>query len=260
MTCQEIRSFLGAQADGELDLVRSLEIERHLRDCPACARTYGAIQELRMAVKTRLPYYRAPAELMWRVQAAVAEAGREASRPTAARTSWRLWSMALAAAIVLVFGLAWLILPLRRQQPDLLAQEVVASHIRSLMAGHLVDVPSSDQHTVKPWFQGRLDYAPPVPDLSRSGFTLVGGRLDYVAGHPVAALVYRYRGHTLNLFLWPPPAGSPGSEQSLTRDGYSVAHWNWSGMTCWAVTDADSTVLRAFVKEFQEHAAPTTAS
>jgi anti-sigma factor RsiW len=139
-----------------------------------------------------------------------------------------------------------------RQSPDdVLAQEVVASHVRSLMANHLTDVPSSDRHTVKPWFDGKLDYAPPVKDLSELGFRLIGGRLEYLAGKPVAALVYQHRNHFVNLYVWPANRQLETEVSITEKQGFSLFHWTSGGMTYWAISDLNDTELREFAQLFR---------
>ena len=130
---------------------------------------------------------------------------------------------------------------------NLLAQEVVSSHIRSMMLNHLVDVPSSDQHTVKPWFNGKLDFAPEVKDFADQGFPLAGGRLDYIDNRTVAALVYQRRKHSINLFIWPSP-GAPINPQQFSVNGYHIIHWTKSGASYWAVSDVNSTDLSEFAE------------
>jgi len=168
------------------------------------------------------------------------------------RRIWWPW-MSIAATAVLVAMVAWRIgLVASRPSPEeLMAQNVLASHVRSLMANHLTDVPSSDQHTVKPWFDGKLDFSPPVKDLSGNGFPLAGGRLDYLDNRPVAALVYQQRKHFINLFIWPSEVDA--RQKTLTRQGYNLFHWTPWGMCYWAVSDLNWTELQEFVRLVQGH-------
>jgi mycothiol system anti-sigma-R factor len=265
MNCEETRRLLHAYLDGELDLVRSMEIQRHLEGCAGCMLAYQKQQSLRSLVRDGSLYYRAPEGLKNRIQVGLsrAEAQRIANESEAAAvTSWRprqaRWgrSMTWAATVAALAGLAFIISTLasrssRPSQQDLLAEQVVSSHIRSLMPNHLTDVVSSDQHTVKPWFDGRLDFSPSVVDLARQGFPLVGGRLDYLGGRPVAALVYQRRKHLINVFTWPSGAsagdsGAPVKAPAL--QGYNVYHWTKSGMIYWAVSDLSDHELMDFAE------------
>jgi anti-sigma factor RsiW len=187
--------------DGELDLSREVEIEEHLRTCGDCARAHQAQLALRSALKSEDLYFRAPAHLAQRIRGVVPPAQPKASRSRPRMPGW-LGAAAAAAAVV---ALAVWVSPMlsRPSRTDRIAQDVVSAHIRSLMPGHLTDVPSSENHTVKPWFAGKLDFSPPIADLSAEGFPLVGGRLDYVGERPVAALVYRKGEHLINVFVWP---------------------------------------------------------
>jgi len=223
MNCEAAKELLGAYFDDELDLVNGLEIEKHLRDCAACASALERQQALRSAIRAQAPYYPAPPELRRRLRAARGESQRRWLAPQ--------WSLAVAAALALAV-VVWQVAP--RGGPAV-EQEVVAAHVRSLQANHLMDVPSTDQHTVKPWFAGKLDFAPEILDLSGKGFTLEGGRLDYLEGHPVAALVYKRRLHTINVFMW--PAGGEAPPKVDTRQGFHIVHWKRSGMEWWAVSD-----------------------
>ena len=153
-----------------------------------------------------------------------------------------------AAAIVLLALVPFLRGP---STEEILAREVVSSHVRSLMANHLADVPSSDQHTVKPWFNGKLDFSPPVVDLANQGFALVGGRLDYLNNRPVAALIYQRDKHLINLFIWPSSESSDSGIKSEIRQGYHLFHWTRSGMTYWAVSDVEEGQLQEFVQRLQ---------
>jgi anti-sigma factor RsiW len=230
----ENNALLHAYFDGELDLVRSLEFEEHLKTCPACASDLGEQQALRQALRSPDLYEAAPESLRVRVRPAA---------PTVIRRRPILEWLAVAAAIVLVVFLGLKISP----RNDLLAQEVVASHIRSLQPGHLYDVESTDQHTVKPWFDGRLDFAPPVRDLADQGFPLVGGRLDYLNNRNVAALVYHRQKHLINVFVWPEAVQFPHDQ---TIQGYNLIFWKHDGMSLCAVSDLNMTELRQFTQLF----------
>src|SRR3989442_1053758 len=196
MNCQENRVLLHAFLDDELDPVRSLSVQSHLDACPDCAREHAAQRSLRAALRDEALYFRSPEGFESRVRAALASQGaikRRAGWPSAVGALLRMrWAwlpagaaVALLAVIVITIGRFGTPAP-GSTADDLLGREVVASHLRSLMANHLTDVPSSDQHTVKPWFNGRLDFSPPVKDLAGEGFALMGGRLDYLAGRPGA--------------------------------------------------------------------------
>jgi len=139
-------------------------------------------------------------------------------------------------------------------------QDVIAGHVRSLMANHLTDVMSADQHTVKPWFEGHMDFAPPVPDLTAQGFPLVGGRLDYFDNRPVAALVYKRQQHVINLFVWPTPPVAAGPESTVTRHGYNLVQWTTAGMTYWAISTLNAQEMQAFAHMIQPHTLPPTPS
>jgi anti-sigma factor RsiW len=257
MGCEDTRSLLHAYLDDELDVAHTLEVQRHLDACPACARDLSAQRALRGALRNEALYFRPSEEFIAHARATLrttaATAGRAGSMWPTTGSSWtfRLWLPAGAAAALL----AVMAIALYRPSPvapgppaeDLLAQEVVASHIRSLMPGHLTDVLSSDQHTVKPWFNGKLDFSPPVKDLADQGYPLAGGRLDYVAGRPIAALVYGRRQHIINLLIWPAPSGTDRSPTVQSRQGYHLLRWTRDGMNYWAVSDLNEDELKEFV-------------
>ena len=251
MSCEMTQTLLDGYFDGELDLVHSVEIEQHLQTCLGCAAEYETRQTLRRAIRTGSLYHRAPAALSRRVSRALDEAERS---PAAAVFSTRKWLwLSLAACVAVATLLAVFFFP-RPSAPRLdstLAQAVLDSHVRSLMATHLVDVASSSKHTVKPWFSGKLDFAPPVTDLAAQGYPLIGGRLDYLDGRPVAALVYKRRKHLINLFLWPSDETKAPGEAEETRQGYALVHWSQGGMTCWAVSDLNPSDLREFTRLVQ---------
>jgi anti-sigma factor RsiW len=251
MSCDEARGLIHAFIDGELELRASLEMEQHLKECSPCASESERLAVLRSALREKAPYYQASSALKKHMASSVRAAGRAEegwrSWPQLSATIWR-WPVTAAAAAVLVA----IILRGTFLGPsvgvDALGREVVASHVRSLMANHLTDVLSSNQHTVKPWFAGKLDFAPSVADLSAQGFPLVGGRLDFLDGRPVAALVYRYRLHIINLFTWPAEQPGVAAPKLGTEQGYNTVHWTQSGMEYWAVSDVAAPELDRFVE------------
>ena len=184
-------------------------------------------------------YYRAPPSLEWRVRSAL----RSAHRPERSAAWTR--GLALAATLAAVSIVSWNGALLTAGPPgDVVAHEVATAHIRSLLGeGHLNDVLSTDQHTVKPWFSGKLDFAPPVQDYASDGLRLTGGRLDYLDGHQVAALTYAHDRHVVNLFIWPAQSGEDAPPDALSRQGYSMRHWTKGGMNYWAVSDIDPRLL-----------------
>lgn len=258
MQCSDTDLLVHAWLDDELEPARALELERHLDECPACGATYRRYARLRSAVQAAPLYQHAPAGLRERVSAQ----WRPAPAPRAARRwawDWAPLSTALAAALVVATGIAVLLaLELRTLDVDRLAADAVAGHVRSLLAEHLVDVQSTDQHTVKPWFDGRLDFAPQVHELAVQGFPLAGGRLDVLAGRRVAALVYRRRLHAINLFEWPSAAAA--APLATTRDGYQLVGWSEGGLRYLAVSSAGADELAAFERAFRAAAAPAPAA
>ena len=237
MTCAAAHSLLEPYLDGELDAAQQAQVAEHLATCGACAGMHAQLLELRAGIRQHAPYYRAPTGLQDRVRAAVRHAEGNSAGP------WR-W-IAIAAALLLSVSAAWNVAMFRsRAAGDRIAQDVLSSHVRSLMGAHLLDVPSSDRHTVKPWFNGKLDFSPDVRDFAAQGFPLIGGRIDYVGGRPVAALVYQRRQHIIDVFTW--PSAAAGGEPEGTYNGYHVLHWDFAGMAWWAVSDLNTGELRQF--------------
>jgi len=237
--CKEKEQMLHAYFDGELDLLSSLEIEEHVKACPDCAQELHNQQGLRDALRSTGLYHRAPGELEARIRSAAPAGGIvKEMKPAFNRHAWRPWLAAAAAiALVVVAGIGLFNAARSQRVDDLIAQEVVESHVRSLQLGHLTDVPSSDQHTVKPWFDGKIDFAPPVTDFAAQGFPLVGGRLDYLDHHNVASLVYRRRAHFINVFIWPAETKTDQSPHAETIDGYHLVHWRQGGLQFWMISD-----------------------
>lgn len=250
MSCQQTHELIHGYLDGELDLVKSIEIEQHLANCSSCSQTYKALRGLQTAVRTDALRFQPPADLENRLRSTLRREDKSEQKRALFRWPWLLAATLCGAILIVGFSLAGMF---TRQSPDdLLAQEVVSSHVRSLMANHLTDVPSKEQHTVKPWFDGKLDFSPTVKDLSQQGFVLNGGRLDYIGNRPVAALVYQRRQHPINLFVWPATATPAMNERALERQGYNLIRWSNGGMTYWAVSDLNLAELQQFAQLLQD--------
>ena len=240
----EMGLLVQADVDRELGAAEAARLVAHLRGCASCAALHGRMAALSQRTRTEAPRFVAPPVLRAAVLARLAAspaARRGLAGPTLAGRG-RLGAafgagLALAASVVLV--------PARGD----LAGDIVAGHIRALQPGHLMDVPSTDRHTVKPWFDGRLDYAPPVPDLAEAGFPLTGGRLDYVGGRAVAALVYQRRQHVIDVYVW--PAAGARAPDAGSRNGYHYVRWVADGVAGWAVSDLEAVELADFVRRWQ---------
>jgi anti-sigma factor RsiW len=239
--CERLRLMIQAGHDGELDAAHEAELEHHLAECPACATRRTELATLSRRLKAEVPRHPAPPALRALVEA---QLGRKPA-PVVRSNPVRRHGPGVVLGFAMAACLALAILPMRG--PDI-GGEVVASHIRALQASHLVDVASSDQHTVKPWFDGRLDYAPPLRDLAAQGFPLEGGRLDYVDGRPVSALVYRRARHAINLFVWPAASHRERPPSSRVVNGYNIVRWSEGDMAFWAVSDVSATDLDEFVR------------
>lgn len=239
-----------AEFDGELDAAAAASLAAHRASCPVCQEAAAALGEARRLIDPAALRESSPAALRSRIFDRIATVSQ--TRDVVPRVPWRrrLWSVSLGS-----FGLGaacaaalTLLLVAPRQQN--LIDEVVASHIRALQPGHLEDVVSADQHTVKPWFDGRIAFAPPVKDLAADGFPLKGGRLDYIDGRPVAALVYQHARHVIDLYAWPSEV-APGAPETAERQGYNIVHWTADGMTLWAVSDLEAKQLREFAEDWR---------
>lgn len=246
MSCQDNQGLLDAYLDGELDLAASLEVERHLEHCTGCQSRKARFEQLGQALRQPDLYARAPAGLDNRIRESLHTRDKQAT-PGLTR-GWLTAAAAVAALVICSFLL--MRNSLRPAEEDLIKSEVASSHIRSLMANHLTDVLSSDQHTVKPWFNGKLDFTPVVTDLREKGFPLIGGRLDYLDNRPVAALLYKRNQHPINLFEW--PAAAVSKPRTDTIRGYNIIHWSQSGMTFWAISDLNARELGDFVHDLEQ--------
>jgi anti-sigma factor RsiW len=252
MKCDEPLNLLDVYMDGELDLERNVELERHLEVCPRCPAELASRRAVSSAMRDKLDYHAAPLALQRAVRKELARAkgasGRGSPLTRRAAPAW----MRLAASFVLVAGLSsaltYYVTP---TSSEAIPDEIFASHVRSMQSDNrLIDVVSSDEHTVKPWLDAKLDFAPPVRDLSTDGFSLAGGRVDYIGGRAVAALVYRYRKHVITLFIWP-DNGDTRPVAASVRRGDRLAQWSDGEMTYWAISDIAAPEFTEFCKRFE---------
>jgi anti-sigma factor RsiW len=250
MNCQECRDFIDPFVDSELGAGDAIRVQQHVDSCADCRNYLRSREALRVLLGNPQLKFEIPEALPGKVSTRI----RSLSSPAKERvvrkysTRWVYVPLALAASILLLFSLLLLnkndrFEPLNTHS---LVDEIVASHVRSMLASHLLDVPSTDQHTVKPWFDGKLKFAPPVQDFADHGFRLIGGRLDYVDGQEVAALVYQRNKHIINVFLWPAESGANESPRSFSRYGYNVVQWARDGFNWWAVSDVNAADLEGF--------------
>jgi anti-sigma factor RsiW len=247
MNCQQAKPLIDFYADGELDAARILELEKHFHDCPACALAWRNAQSLKKSLKQDALYFTAPAELRRAIKAEL----HSQVKPRANFWNWNWLTATTTSFATVCLALLLTVTLTRPSEQQQLAREIVSSHVRSLMADHALDVVSTDQHTVKPWFNGKLDFSPPVKDLAAQEFPLVGGRLDYIGGRSVAALVFHRAKHVINLFIWPANVTDSKPVSVTTIQGYNVIHWSNAGMTFWAVSDLNEKELMEFVQGYE---------
>lgn len=248
MTCQQASQLIGAYADGELETSAVRELEKHIHDCSACELQWRNLQSLKKTLKQDALYFTAPTELRRRIKSELPSPGRAVSlRPG---WNWNWFTTALGGAFAVCLALLLLVIQSRPSAEQQLAQEIVSSHVRSLMTGHATEVASSDQHTVKPWFNGKVDFSPPVKDLTAEGFPLTGGRLDYVGRRSVAALVFQRNKHIIDLFVWPVQESDSKPGAAKPRQGYNLIHWSQEGMAFWTVSDLNEKELREFARDY----------
>ena len=255
MNCDEARILLHGHLDGELDLVRDLEVERHLEECPRCAREFATLRAMRTRLKDESFHFEAPAELKEKIRRALPAAPPRAEGYSSRRDGFIPRAIRFAIPLAIGAILTLFIAPRALRPPgnETVAREVVASHVRSMMGSHLMDVASTDQHTVKPWFNGKLDFSPPVTDFAKQGFPLVGGRLDYINDRPVAALIYQHGKHVINVFMWPSAGSATSAERIEPEQGYNVEQLMVAGMNCWVVSDLNQPELKAFSELIRAH-------
>ena len=240
MTHRDVEQRLDAYVDGELPEPEARELAAHLAECRECTARHDALMALRATIAAQAPYHRADAALRGRLRASLRAAA--GTRPR----FWLAWRPLAAAATLAVVAVGAWQLSAATAARDAVARDVLASHVRSLLGEHLTDVASTDQHTVKPWFNGRLDFSPPVSDFAGAGFPLLGGRIDYIAGGPVAALVYGRRRHVINVYLWPADRGPTAGASALTRQGYHLRHWTTPAFVYWVASDLGAAELDQF--------------
>jgi mycothiol system anti-sigma-R factor len=262
MSCDFSGTLLHAYLDGELDAVRAADFERHLETCRDCTATLGAAESLRSSLQRAQLYETAPVELRNDLRKKLRSEFKGSSAGANGSTITALRWLAVAASLLLITGAAWFVVPRFRSevpQSSVTSTEIIDAHIRSLQAGHLTDVASTDQHTVKPWFDGKLDFIPPVHDFMDEGFPLIGGRLDVLGERNVAALVYGRRKHLINVFVWPTnepdtPIHPPGS-----RQGYQWVHWRHKGMEFCAVSDVSAPDLHELAQLIIQSESPSVS-
>src|SRR5258708_5994095 len=245
MDCLRESELLSGYLENELDGIHMEEVEGALRGCGSCRKQEEKGLRLQSLVKERAPRYGAPAHLRSRILASVRSAQPGSRARTWIPTGWFQFGGALAAAVLLTSAITYYsILP---SNTDRIVDEVVDTHVRALITNHLTDVASSDQHTVKPWFNGKLDFSPPVTDLEAQGFPLVGGRIDYVNGRPIAALLYRHRQHWVSVFIWPDQHAMISAPRSVSKRGYDITQWSADGLIFSVVSDVATKEQDQFV-------------
>jgi anti-sigma factor RsiW len=245
MECENIL-LVQAEFDGELDAAEALRAAQHRQSCADCRDAYAQLSATHTLLRESAPRYRAPEHLRRAIRSGLAITTATATPSPAPRRPWWREGVSFAVGAALAASIALFVV---NPAPQSLLDQVVASHVRALQPGHLEDVISTDQHTVKPWFDGRVDFAPPVKDLAAKQFPLLGGRLDYVTDRPVAALIYGSDKHVIDLYVWP-GAGEP-LPRTAARNGYNTVHWSENGMDFWAVSDLEAGKLDDFVRDWR---------
>jgi anti-sigma factor RsiW len=250
MTCDEAEVLLNALIDGELDAGHAREVEQHVATCKRCTATLAAYRQMSGAVASGDLRYTAPAPLRARIEASLPKELPSNVQPMPTRRGvLRGFAMGSAVSAIAATGLFAVVL--RNDDQSRIEAEIVSAHLRSLQAGHLTDVISTDQHTVKPWFAGKLDVSPPVIDLTAQGFTLIGGRLDYVDARAIGAVVYKRRAHIINLFVAQTSNMQHRAARSETIQGYNIRSWSDRGLNYWAISDLGADELAEFSEKFE---------
>jgi len=247
MDCNQIRPLIAAHLDGELDVVRDAEVIAHLDQCPACAEAALAHAASCALIQEKLPRYTSPSELQASIRSTLRAETKTSAQSQILPLFTKILGLAASLALAVWVGFTW---GNTRMHVSLLVDEAVSDHIRSLQADHLTDVTSTDQHTVKPWFAGKVDFSPPVIDLAAAGFPLTGGRLEHLDGRPAAALVFRRRLHAINLYIWPASTTTLPPRQA-ERSGYQVEAWSHEGFNFLAVSEIPAVELAQFAETFR---------
>src|SRR5690348_6231987 len=246
MTCDEAEILLHALIDGELDAGHAREVEAHIAGCASCAASLAAYRQMSRTIADADLRYTAPLSLRRKIEASLPKAQSQAP---SRRSVLKGFAMGSAVSALAATGLVAIVL--RNDDEQRIMSEVVSAHLRSLQAGHLTDVVSTDQHTVKPWFNGRLDVSPPVIDLTSKGFTLVGGRLDYIDARAIGAVVYRRRQHVINLFVSQTTNMEKRPAKTETIQGFNIRRWSDRGLNYWAISDIGADELNEFGEKFE---------
>ncbi len=248
MDCNETKWLLDAYFDGELELTRQLDMEAHLATCSMCKKAAEAAINFSYSVRMNIPVYKAPPELRATIRAAL-------RKESGSQLGWvsQFWRplAGTAGILVLGFSFAWAWIVDSHDKDRELIAEAISDHSLSLLAAHLLDVTSSDQHTIKPWVTGKLDYSPPVADLSEAGYGLVGGRIDLLENRPVAAIVYQYQGHFINVFVWPAASHAIDFEVQ-SHQGYSLCGWNKGGLNYLIISELSQAEMEKFEDQLRD--------
>jgi anti-sigma factor RsiW len=247
MTCDEAEILLHALADGELDAGHAHEVEAHVATCPRCTAELAAVRQMHDAIASADLKFTAPPLLRRRIEAALPQP----QRPSAPTRRFVLRGFAMGSAVSALAATGLVAIVLSKDDQQRIEAEIVSAHLRSLQAGHLTDVISTDQHTVKPWFNGKLDVSPPVIDLTAQGFTLIGGRLDYVDARAIGAVVYKRRQHVINLFVAQTSDTTLHTAKMDTIQGFNIRRWGERGLKFWAVSDIGADELNEFGTKFE---------
>ena len=254
MTCEEARVLVHALADGELDAGHAREVEAHVAQCAGCAAELAAARDMKRALRTEPLRFAVPLSLRANIDRIVPVPAPVTNR----RALLKGFAFGGVASALAAASVGFVVL--RESHDDRILGEAISAHLRSLQADHLTDVLSSNQHTVKPWFNGRIDLAPPVIDLTAQGFTLIGGRLDYIDGKPAAALVYRRRVHVINLFVAQGLGEASSTPQLTMMQGFNILRWNENGLNLLAVSDLNRDELEEFGAKFTAAASAAAQS